>query len=187
VRLTRSVGYENAGTIEYLVDKDLQFYFIEMNTRLQVEHPVTEMVTGIDIVKEQLRIAAGLPLSIAQDDVRLNGHAIEVRINAEDPARNFAPQPGRVDVFFPPTGAGIRVDSHAYGGYRIPPNYDSMIGKLIVHAPDRKAAMRRLRGALQCFLIDGVKTTIPFHLRLLSNHLFQRGQVTTSFVEDHLM
>ncbi|MHC4831760.1 MAG: acetyl-CoA carboxylase biotin carboxylase subunit, partial [Planctomycetota bacterium] len=121
VRLTRSVGYENAGTIEYLVDKDLQFYFIEMNTRLQVEHPVTEMVTGIDIVKEQLRIAAGMPLSIAQDDVRLNGHAIEVRINAEDPARNFAPQPGRVDVFFPPTGAGIRVDSHAYGGYRIPP------------------------------------------------------------------
>ncbi|MHC4390435.1 MAG: acetyl-CoA carboxylase biotin carboxylase subunit [Planctomycetota bacterium] len=187
VRLTRSVGYENAGTIEYLVDKDLQFYFIEMNTRLQVEHPVTEMVTGIDIVKEQLRIAAGMPLSIAQDDVRLNGHAIEVRINAEDPARNFAPQPGRVDVFFPPTGAGIRVDSHAYGGYRIPPNYDSLIGKLIVHAPDRKAAMRRLRGALQCFLIDGVKTTIPFHLRLLSNHLFQRGQVTTSFVEDHLM
>ncbi|MFC1708125.1 acetyl-CoA carboxylase biotin carboxylase subunit, partial [Planctomycetota bacterium] len=169
----------------YLVDSEGEFYFMEMNTRLQVEHPVTELVTGVDIVQEQLRIASGLSLRFSQEEVRLVGHAIEARINAEDSDNDFKPCPGAVSLYFPPAGKGVRVDSHVYGGYEIPSAYDSMIGKLIVQREDRAEAVQALRRALQEYVIEGVKTTVPFHLRVLSNHQFRRGQITTSFVEDY--
>lgn len=188
VRLARHVGYTNAGTVEFILDLDSgAFYFLEVNTRIQVEHPVTEMITGIDLVAEQIRVAAGMPLSVAQDDVRLNGHAIECRINAENPTRDFMPSPGRLTEWEPSDGPGVRVDTHCYPGYIIPPFYDSMIAKLIVHAPDRNAAISRMSHALANFRVAGVHTTIPFHLAVLSHADLQHNCVTTRWIEEKFM
>ncbi len=179
----RAIDYVGAGTMEFLLDETGDFYFMEMNTRLQVEHPVTEWVTGLDLVAEQIRAAAGEPLSVRQDQVRLRGHAIECRINAEDPDHNFRPSPGRVEFLHFPGGPGVRVDSHLYQGYRIPTQYDSMIGKIIVWAEDRPGAIARMRGALTELVVDGLKTTVPFHLRVLDHPAFQAGDVNTGFLE----
>ncbi|GJH19105.1 acetyl-CoA carboxylase biotin carboxylase subunit [Caballeronia novacaledonica] len=188
VRLCRHVGYRSAGTIECILDDASgRFYFMEMNTRVQVEHPVTECVTGIDIVKEQIRIAQGEPLRIAQADVRIHGHAIECRINAEDAARNFAPCPGTVREFHAPGGPGVRVDSHLFSGYRIPPYYDSLVAKLVVWGASREEAIARMRRALGEMRVEGVTTTIPFHLSLLDDPHFARGEIHTRFVEERLL
>ncbi len=187
VRLLKAAGYTNAGTVEFLVDQDQNFYLLEVNARVQVEHPVTEMITGIDIIKQQLRIAAGEELSLTQKDVPLLGAAIECRINAEDPARNFAPSPGLIEEMRIPGGLGVRIDTHAYTGYRIPPNYDSMIGKLIVHRPTRAEAIATMRRALSEFHIAPIKTTIPLHLQIMDNQHFQQGEVDTGFVERVLL
>ena len=184
VRAATAAAYENAGTIEFLVDAKGNFYFIEMNTRIQVEHPVTEEVTGKDLVKEQIHIANGEKLSFGQGDVVTKGHAIECRINAEDPARNFAPSPGTIGLYYPPGGLGVRVDSHAYSGYTIPPYYDSMIGKLICFAPDRKTALHRAHRALGEYLIRGIKTTIPLHKAIMADPVFVEGKATTAYMED---
>ncbi len=178
-----AIGYTSAGTMEFLRDGDGKHYFMEMNTRLQVEHPVTEMITGIDIVQEQIKIAANRPLEINQDDVHINGHAIEFRINAEDPDADFRPDPGTITVFDPPAGDGIRVDTHVEAGYEIPPFYDSMIAKLIVHGADRDDAIRRSVAALDAFRIDGVATTIPIHRRILAEPVFRDGSYDTSWLE----
>jgi len=183
VKAALSANYVGAGTVEFLLDPDGHFYFMEMNTRVQVEHPVTEMVTGIDIIKQQIRVAAGEKLTLRQDQVRLDGHAIECRINAEDPDNKFLPCPGRISVFHAPGGPGVRVDSHAYGEYTIPPYYDSLIAKLIVHDEDRAAALRRMERALDEFVIEGIKTTIPFHLRVLRDERFQRGEYDVTFLD----
>src|SRR5262245_15649737 len=183
VRLIKAAGYQNAGTVEFLVDKQQNFYILEVNARIQVEHPVTECVTGIDLIKEQIRVASGAPLSFEQKDVEQRGHAIECRINAEDPARNFAPFPGTIDEYRPPAGPGVRLDSHVYAGYRIPPNYDSMIGKLIVHRPTRHQAIATMKRALSEFHISPIRTTIPIHLQIMDNEHFRRGDVDTGFVE----
>ncbi len=183
VRLVKAAGYTNAGTVEFLVDKEQNFYLLEVNARIQVEHPVTEQVTGIDLIKEQIRIAAGMPLSFRQKDIPQIGHAIECRINAEDPARNFAPSPGTIVEMRVPGGPGVRLDSHAYAGYRIPPNYDSMIGKLIVHRPTRAEAIASMKRALSEFHIAPIKTTIPLHLQIMDNEFFRSGDVDTGFVE----
>jgi acetyl-CoA carboxylase biotin carboxylase subunit len=183
----RSIAYEGAGTVEFLLDRSGGFYFMEMNTRIQVEHPVTEMVTGLDLIAEQLRIAGGQPISVAQEEVRLQGHAIECRINAEDPRQNFRPSPGKITGWLPPGGPGVRVDSHVYTGYDIPPFYDSLIGKLIVWAPTRELALRRLRRALSEWAVTGIPTTIEFHLALLERPEFLNGQVYTKFVEDKML
>lgn len=182
----KSVGYFNAGTVEFLLDKNGQFYFMEMNTRIQVEHPVTEMVTNIDLIKEQIKVAAGSKLSLVQDQIQVRGHAIECRINAEDPEKNFQPSPGRIQVYHLPGGPGVRVDSCAYQGYTIPPYYDSMIAKLIVWDETRDAAIRRMIRALEEFEIQGVKTTIPFHMEVLNNPYFQRGEVYTNFIQTRI-
>ncbi|MEB3350645.1 MAG: acetyl-CoA carboxylase biotin carboxylase subunit [Cyanobacteriota bacterium] len=187
VAAARSIGYEGAGTVEFLVDRHGSFYFMEMNTRIQVEHPVTEVVTGVDLIAEQLRIAGGEPLSLRQEDIQLRGHAIECRINAEDPRHNFRPCPGKITGWLPPGGPGVRVDSHVYTGYDIPPFYDSLIGKLIVWGNDRDHALRRLRRALSEYAITGVPTTIDFHLALLDRLEFQRGDVHTKFVEQEML
>ncbi len=183
VRLVKAAGYSNAGTVEFLVDKQQNYYILEVNARIQVEHPVTEQVTGIDLIKEQIRIASGEPLSIRQKDVKQIGHAIECRINAEDPARNFAPSPGLIQEWRAPGGLGVRLDSHAYAGYRIPPNYDSMIGKLIVHRPTRAEAINTMKRALSEFHVAPIKTTIPLHLQIMDNQHFQSGDVDTGFIE----
>ena len=175
------LGYRNAGTLEFLY-QDGQFAFIEMNTRLQVEHPVTEMVTGIDLVREQLRVAAGEPLGYGQADIRFSGHAIEARVTAEDPD-TFAPSPGRVDVFHAPGGLGVRVDSALYAGCVVPPHYDSMVAKLIVHAPDRPAALARLRRALEEFAVVGIKTTLPLHQRIAADPAFNAGEYDIHWLE----
>jgi acetyl-CoA carboxylase biotin carboxylase subunit len=187
IAAARSITYEGAGTVEFLVDRSGNFYFMEMNTRIQVEHPVTEMVTGFDLIAEQLRIAGGEPLSMRQEDVQLRGHAIECRINAEDPQQNFRPAPGRITGWLPPGGPGVRVDSHVYTGYEIPPFYDSLIGKLIVWGLDRDAAIMRMRRALSECAITGIPTTIEFHLALLDRPEFQRGDVHTKFVEQDML
>jgi len=187
VAAARTIGYEGAGTVEFLVDRSGAFYFMEMNTRIQVEHPVTEVVTGVDLIAEQLRIAGGEPISVSQEQIRLTGHAIEVRINAEDPAHNFRPAPGRITGWLPPGGPGVRVDSHVYTGYEIPPFYDSLIGKLIVWGVDRDHALRRLRRVLTECAITGIPTTIDFHLALLDRPEFQRGDVHTKFVEQEML
>jgi acetyl-CoA carboxylase biotin carboxylase subunit len=187
VRLMKAAGYVNAGTVEFLVDKDQNFYILEVNARIQVEHPVTEQVTGIDLIKEQIRIASGLPMSVKQKDVPRLGHAIECRINAEDPQRNFAPSPGVIEELRLPGGPGVRIDSHVYAGYRIPPNYDSMIGKLIVHRPTRALAIATMKRALSEFHVSPVKTTIPLQLQILNNQSFARGEVDTGFVERELL
>ncbi len=184
VRLCRAAGYHSAGTVEFLMDtRKKQFYLMEVNTRVQVEHPVTEMVTGIDIVKMQIQIAAGEKLPITQRQVHQKGHAIELRINAEDPSNGFAPCPGRIDQFDPPGGPGVRVDTHCYSGYVVPPNYDSMIAKLIAHQPTREQAIATLRRALMEFRITPTKTTIPLHADLMRNGNFIRSTVDIHFVE----
>ncbi|WP_320663498.1 acetyl-CoA carboxylase biotin carboxylase subunit [Prochlorococcus sp. MIT 1223] len=187
VSAAKSINYEGAGTVEFLLDREGNFYFMEMNTRIQVEHPVTEMVTGIDLISEQLRIAGGDPIQICQEDIHLNGHAIECRINAEDPSHNFRPCPGRITGWLPPGGPGVRVDSHVYTGYEIPPFYDSLIGKLIVWGNDRQAALKRMERALNECAVTGIPTTIDFHLTLLSRSEFLEGDVHTKFVEQQMM
>ena len=186
VRAAEAAEYENAGTIEFIVDAKGEFYFIEMNTRIQVEHPVTEEVTGIDLIKEQIRIAAGEKLNLDQKDIEFRGHAIECRINAEDPARNFTPSPGTIGLYYAPGGHGVRVDSHVYSGYTIPPYYDSMIGKLIAHGDNRKMALERMYRALSEYLIRGIKTTIPLHKAILSDPVFIAGKATTAYLEEFL-
>jgi acetyl-CoA carboxylase biotin carboxylase subunit len=181
----RELNYLGAGTVEFLYE-DGAFYFIEMNTRIQVEHPVTEMITGIDLVNEQIRIAAGGDLPVTQDEVRLMGHAIECRINAEDPFDDFRPSPGRVEMYYQPGGRGVRVDTHAYAGYNIPPHYDSMIGKLITYGKDRREAMDKMSRALGEYMITGVKTTIAFQQAILQDPNFRRGVYSTSFIEQLL-
>jgi acetyl-CoA carboxylase biotin carboxylase subunit len=183
VRGAQSIGYLNAGTMEFLFDQDGSFYFMEMNTRIQVEHPVTEEVTGIDLVKEQIRVAAGEPLSYRQDEVEWRGHAIECRINAEDHERGFRPSPGTISYWYKPGGPGIRTDSHVYAGYTVPPYYDSMIGKLIAYGKDRAEALRRMEIALDDMIVDGIRTTIPFHHLALRDPSFQAGDIDTHFVE----
>ena len=182
VELARHIHYRGAGTCEFLVDRSGDFYFSEMNTRIQVEHPATEMVTRLDLVREQFLVAAGRGLSVRQEDVRVEGHAIEVRINAEDPDHDFRPSAGTVTDIHWPGGPGIRVDSHAYAGYRIPPNYDSLIAKIIAWAPTRDMAIARMERALRETVIEGVTTTIPFHLRVLDNAFYRRGAVYTNFI-----
>ena len=168
IAAAKSISYEGAGTVEFLVDDDNNFYFMEMNTRIQVEHPVTEMVTGVDLIAEQIKIAGGDNLGFTQDDIQLNGHAIECRINAEDPSHNFRPSPGKITGWLPPGGPGVRVDSHVYTGYEIPPFYDSLIGKLIVWGKDRNTAIKRMNRALNECAVTGIPTTINFHLSLLN-------------------
>ena len=186
VRAAAAAGYENAGTIEFIVDSQGDFFFIEMNTRIQVEHPVTEEITGIDLVKEQIRIASGEKLNFDQKDVEFRGHAIECRINAEDPARSFTPSPGTIGLYYAPGGHGVRVDSHAYSGYTIPPYYDSLIGKLIAHGDNRKMALERMYSALSEYLIRGIKTTIPLHKAILSDPVFIAGKATTAYLDEFL-
>ena len=184
VKAAQSVNYVNAGTIEFLLDKDNNFYFLEMNTRLQVEHPITEMVTGIDIVKEQIRIARGRALSYKQEDVKFNGHAIECRINAEDPYNNFMPSTGTITHSILPTGPGVRIDTGVYPGFEITPFYDPMIAKLIVWGETRAQAILRMRRALEEYRIVGVRTNIPFHQTMMDSHRFMAGQYDTRFVEE---
>ena len=185
VKAAKAAGYENAGTIEFLYDEDSdKYYFMEMNTRVQVEHPITEMVTGVDIVKEQIRIAAGEKLSYTQNDIKINGHAIECRINAEDPSRNFAPCPGTIDYLLMPSGGlGLRVDSAIYQGYEIPPYYDSMLAKVIAHGRDRDEAIAKMKRALYEFVIEGVDTNIEYQNKILNNKQFEKCQYNTSFLE----
>ncbi len=182
VRAAKAVGYENAGTIEFLLDGDMNFYFMEMNTRIQVEHPVTEAVTGLDLIKEQIRIAAGEPLSFTQDKVTVSGHAIECRINAEDPERNFIPCPGVITDIHLPGGRGVRVDTAVYNGCRIPPDYDSMILKLIVHDTDRKSAIAKMRSALGELVIEGIPTNLDFQYDIINDQEFEAGQIDTDFI-----
>ncbi len=184
VLLAKEVGYENAGTVEFLLDEDDSFYFMEMNTRIQVEHPVTELVSGVDLVKQQIRIAAGEKLDL-EDSFVPKGHAIECRINAEDPVK-FRPSPGRITTFHPPGGPGIRVDTHAYEQYVVPPFYDSMVAKLIAHGEDREEAMARMRRALDFFVVEGIQTTIPLHQRILKDADFRSGRFSTRFMETFL-
>ncbi len=186
IAAAKSIGYEGAGTVEFLVDDD-NFYFMEMNTRIQVEHPVTEMVTGVDLIAEQIKIASGANLEFNQDDIYLNGHAIECRINAEDPSHNFRPSPGKITGWLPPGGPGVRVDSHVYTGYEIPPFYDSLIGKLIVWGKDRNTAIKRMNRALNECAVTGIPTTINFHLTLLNKSKFKEGKIHTKYVEEELL
>ena len=182
VRGAKAINYVGAGTIEMLLDEDGSFFFMEMNTRIQVEHPVTEMLTGVDLVKEQIRVAAGLPMSITSTPP-FRGHVIECRVNAEDPSRNFQPSPGRIDTFHQPGGPGVRIDTHAYAGYTVPPFYDSMIAKLIVQGNTREEALKRMQIALESFVIEGVRTTMPFLARVMQHPGFQAGQVHTKWLE----
>jgi acetyl-CoA carboxylase biotin carboxylase subunit len=183
VALAAAIGYVGAGTVEFLLAPDGSFYFMEMNTRIQVEHPVTEMVTGFDLVKEQVRVAAGEPLSFPSELNGLRGHAIECRVNAEDPARNFQPCPGHITAYHPPGGPGVRVDTHVYAGYNVPPYYDSLLAKVIVHGRDRPEALARMGQALESFILEGVPTTIPFLARLIRHPDFVAGRVDTKFLE----
>lgn len=183
LRGARAVGYENAGTMEFLLDRDNNFYFMEMNTRLQVEHPVSEMVSGVDIVKAQILIAAGEKMPFRQEDIKLKGWAIECRINAEDTERDFMPSPGTITAFNVPGGPGVRVDTHVYQGFTISPYYDSMVAKLITYAPTRKECIMRMQRALDEFVVEGIKTTIPFHQKVFQSEEFMRGELYTDFVE----
>jgi len=189
VRLARNIDYVGAGTIEFLLNGEGHFFFMEMNTRIQVEHPVTEMATDVDLVKEQIRVAAGEPLSIPEGGLALRGHVIECRVNAEDPAQNFQPSPGQITAFHPPGGPGVRVDTHIYAGYHVPPYYDSLLAKVIVHGHDRTEALARMHQALDSFIIEGVTTTIPFLGRVVQHPAFRAGDVDTKFLEreSHLM
>ena len=183
VKLASAIGYVGAGTIEFLLDEDGSFYFMEMNTRIQVEHPVTEMCTNFDLVKEQISVASGAPLSFVMNGHRLRGHAIECRVNAEDPSRNFQPSPGLITAYHPPGGPGVRVDTHIYAGYTVPPYYDSLLAKVIVHGNTRTEALARMRQALDSFIIEGVTTTIPFLGRVMRHPDFVAGKVDTKFLE----
>lgn len=186
IRAAKAVNYENAGTIEYIYDLDTdEYYFMEMNTRIQVEHPVTEMVTGIDLVKLQLLVAMGEPLPFTQDDIKINGHAMEFRINAENPYKNFMPSPGKITQYLAPGGYGVRIESACYTNYTIPPYYDSMVAKLIVHEPTREETIMAGLRALSEFLVLGIDTTMPFHIRLLENEIFNSGQYSTKFLEQN--
>ena len=187
VKAAKSANYSNAGTIEFLLDRHGNFYFIEMNTRIQVEHPVTELVTGLDLVKEQIRLAAGEPLGYTQEDIQIRGWSIECRINAENPDKNFLPSPGTLSVYHAPGGPGVRVDSAAYQGYTVPPYYDSMVGKLIVWGANREEAIQRMKRALEEFTIEGIHTTIPFHLKVLENAFYRRGEVYTNFIQRRIL
>ena len=187
VKLVQASHYTNAGTVEFLMDKNENFYFIEMNARIQVEHPVTELVTGIDLIKSQIRVAAGETLPFQQSDVRQNGWAIECRINAEDPDHNFRPSPGRIEQLIIPGGFGVRFDSHVHAGYTVSPNYDSMVGKLLVHQPTRQEAMDSMRRCLKEFRIEGIKTSIPLQLKILEHPDFQSGLIDTGFIERNWM
>ncbi|MDD5458647.1 MAG: hypothetical protein PHF37_04580, partial [Phycisphaerae bacterium] len=187
VKAAKAVGYFSVGTVEFILDNDNNFYFMEMNTRIQVEHPITEMITGVDLVKEQIRVAAGEKLKILQKDIVCNSHSIECRINAEDPDQNFMPSPGKVTKFISPGGLGVRLDSHLYEGYTVPMHYDSLIAKLIVHAENRNSAIIRMNRALNEFFIEGIKTTIPFHLEVLNHKDFQTGKYSTKFIEKKLL
>lgn len=184
VKAAKAAHYENAGTIEFLLDKNGEFYFMEMNTRIQVEHPVTEMVTGLDLVKEQIRIASGEKLSCHQKDIKVQGHAIECRINAEDPSKKFRPSPGMIKNIHFPGGNGVRIDSSIYQGYTIPPNYDSMICKVIVHDKDRTSAINKMQSVLGELVIEGVKTNIDFQFDIISNERFRKGEINTHFIKD---
>ena len=184
-KLTKGIGYDSVGTLEFLVDKNMNFYFMEMNTRIQVEHTISEEITGVDLIKEQIRVAAGEKLSFFQKDININGHAIECRINAEDSENGFLPSSGTLEKYIPSGGIGVRVDSHSYQNYDIPPYYDSMIAKLIVKGKTREEAIQRMKRALREFLIEGVDTTIPFHLRVLDNEDFKKGTIYTNFIETH--
>ena len=186
VAAARAAGYVSAGTIEFVLDADGHYYFIEMNTRIQVEHPVTELITGVDLIREQIRIAAGLPLSLSQDDIRLSGHAIECRINAENPAQDFRPCPGKVDFLHLPGGNGVRVDTALYSGYEVPPFYDSMVAKVLVHAPTRLEAIRRMRRALEELVIDGMQTNADFAHLILYHPDFIKGRYDTGFLERNM-
>jgi acetyl-CoA carboxylase biotin carboxylase subunit len=187
IKAAKSINYLGVGTVEFLVDKNGKFYFMEMNTRIQVEHPVTEMITGLDLISEQIRIAQGERLRFKQSDIIFKGHAIECRINAEDPEHNFRPNPGRISAYLPPGGPGVRMDSHVYTDYDIPPYYDSLIGKLIVWAPDRATAIKRMKRALRECAITGIPTTIEFHRKILDVPEFLAGDVYTNFIEEHLL
>ena len=185
VKAAKAVNYENAGTIEFLLDKDKNFCFMEMNTRIQVEHPVTEMVSGIDLIKEQIRVAAGEPLSVSQEDIQIKGHAIECRINAENPKKHFMPCPGRITNVHIPGGNGVRVDTHIYNDYKVPANYDSMLMKLIVYDKDRASAIAKMRSALGEVIIEGIETNIDFQYEILENEAFQKGDTDTGFIEKY--
>ena len=182
VRAAKAVGYENAGTIEFLLDKDKNFYFMEMNTRIQVEHPVTELVSGLDLIKEQIRVAAGEPLSVSQSEIQIQGHAIECRINAENPVRNFMPCPGKITNVHVPGGNGIRVDTHIYNDYKVPANYDSMLMKLIVHGKDRDEAIAKMRSALGELIIEGIDTNLDFQFEILCHPAYEDGDTDTHFI-----
>jgi acetyl-CoA carboxylase biotin carboxylase subunit len=184
IRAVQQVGYRNAGTLEFLVDEQNRYYFMEMNTRLQVEHPVTELITSLDLVKEQLRIAAGESMTLRQEEILPHGHAIECRITAEDADKGFRPQTGVIEKYLPPGGPGVRVDSHLYTGYEVPPHYDSLLAKLIVWAPTREEAIARMQRALDEYIIEGITTTIPFHQRLLKHERFMSGDTYTRFIQD---
>ena len=185
VMAAKAVNYENAGTIEFLLDKDKNFYFMEMNTRIQVEHPVTEMVTGLDLIKEQIRVAAGEPLSVKQEDITISGHALECRINAENPSRNFMPCPGKITNIHLPGGNGVRLDTHIYSDYIVPPNYDSMLLKLIVHGKDRQEAIAKMRSALGELIIEGIETNVDFQYEIINHPAFQSGETDTGFIPQY--
>jgi acetyl-CoA carboxylase biotin carboxylase subunit len=188
VRIGKHIGYENAGTIEFMLDQDQgRFYFLEMNTRIQVEHPVTEMISGIDLVKEQFRVASGNSFSVSQEEVKVTGHAIECRINAESPNAGFAPCPGKITEWKPPAGEGVRIDSHCYPGYFVPPYYDSLLAKLITWGRDRDQAIRSMQEALMGFTVSGVDTTISFHRFIMKNPDYLTGQVNTGWIENSLV
>jgi acetyl-CoA carboxylase biotin carboxylase subunit len=182
LRLCRAAGYESAGTVEFLLDRSGRFYFLEVNTRIQVEHPVTEMVTGVDLVRAQIMIAAGLPLGLRQEEVRFEGHAIECRVTAEDPV-SFTPSPGRITAYVAPGGPGVRVDSHCFTGYTVPPHYDSLVAKVITHGADRAEAVSRMRRAVAEFIVEGINTSLPLHARLLADPRFVAGDYSTTFLE----
>lgn len=186
IKIAEAAHYTNAGTVEFIVDSHGNFYFLEVNKRIQVEHPITEEVTGLDLVKAQILIAMGEPLKLSERDIQIRGHAIECRINAEDPFDDFRPCPGRIEMYYPPGGRGVRLDSHAYAGYTIPPHYDSLLGKLITYGKDRREAIDKMNRALQEYIITGVKTTIPFQQAVLQDPAFRRGDYTTNFVDNLL-
>ncbi|MDA3846660.1 MAG: acetyl-CoA carboxylase biotin carboxylase subunit [Vallitaleaceae bacterium] len=183
IKAAKAINYENAGTVEFLLTEDRKFYFMEMNTRIQVEHPITEMVTGVDLIKSQIEIAAGIPLTITQDDIKITGHSIECRINAENPSKGFRPSPGLITNLHTPGGKGIRIDSAIYCGYNVPPTYDSMLAKLIVHGENRDEALAKMHSALGEFIVDGIDTNIDFHFNILSDERFASGNYNTGFIE----
>ena len=185
VRAAKAAEYESAGTIEFLLDKNRDYYFMEMNTRIQVEHPVTEMVTGLDLIKEQIFIAAGEKLRFKQEDIRISGHAIECRLNAENPEKNFMPCPGKIEYLHLPGGNGIRIDSAIFSGYTIPPNYDSMIAKIIVFAKDRESAIDKMRSALGEVNVEGITTNLDYQYDIVTHPVFRSGEINTNFIEDY--